>query len=187
MDGYHLGYYPPYGNNCNDPANGWCSWIKSLGRSASFSFILVLLGFPCGSWSTMISIVPQQWELNKGNRDSILNLSKSKRQIIKLLSVDDSIFIFLSYGTLVVHIGWVRDGCSAIIFVKHVKTLHPSFVIVHKSVQMHCRFVVKAPANVIMQHKQRQLGQNQLWHVLQNWLLCSHPWPNMNEQWTTLK
>ena len=36
-----------------------------------------------------------QFELNKGKRDSILNLSKSKRQIIKLLSVDDSIFIFL--------------------------------------------------------------------------------------------
>ena len=33
---------------------------------------------------------------------------KSKRQIMKLLSVDDSIFIFLSYmdhGTLVIHIG----------------------------------------------------------------------------------
>ena len=43
--------------------------------------------------------------LKKGNQDSILNLSKSKRQIIKLLSVDDSIFIFLPYGTLVVHIG----------------------------------------------------------------------------------
>ena len=41
----------------------------------------------------------------KRNRDSILNLSKSKRKIIKLLTVDDSIFIFLSYGTFVVHIG----------------------------------------------------------------------------------
>ena len=37
----------------------------------------------------------------KRNRDSILNLSKSKGHI-KLLSVDDSIFIFLSY---MVHIG----------------------------------------------------------------------------------
>ena len=41
----------------------------------------------------------------KGNQDSILNFSKSKRQITKLLSVDDSTFIFLSYGILVVHIG----------------------------------------------------------------------------------
>ena len=41
----------------------------------------------------------------KKKRDSVLDLSKSKRQIIQLLSVDDSIFIFLSYGTLVVHIG----------------------------------------------------------------------------------
>ena len=57
--------------------------------------------------------------------------------------------------------------------------LHPSFVIVHKAVRMHyyC-FVVIAPANAIMQHKQRQLGQSKFWHVLQNWLLCSHPWPN---------
>ena len=58
----------------------------------------------------------------KGNRDSSVNLSKSKRQIIKLLSVDDSIFIFLSLW----YIGrsyWIRDGCSAIIFVKHVKTV----------------------------------------------------------------
>ena len=46
---------------------------------------------------------------------------------------------------------------------------------------------MKAPANAIMQHKQRQLGQNQFWHVLQNWLLCSHSWPNMNEQRTKLK
>ena len=67
--------------------------------------------------------------------------------------------------------------------------LHPSFVIVHKAVWMHCCFIVKAPANAIMQHKQRQRGQNQFWYVLHNWLLCSHPWPNMNEQciYTKLK
>ena len=45
-----------------------------------------------------------------------------------------------------------------------------------------CCFVVKAPASAIMQHKQRHLGQNQFWHVLQIWLMCSHPWPKMNEQ-----
>ena len=58
--------------------------------------------------------------------------------------------------------------------------LHPSFVIVHKAL-----LLVKAPA--IMQHKQRQLGQNKFWHVLPNWMLCSHPWPNMNKQCTKLK
>ena len=41
---------------------------------------------------------------------------------------------------------------------------------------MNCCFVVKAPANAIMQRKQRELGQKQLWRVLQNWLLRSHPW-----------
>ena len=48
---------------------------------------------------------PIQCEFKKGNRGSILNLSKLKRKIIKLLSVDDSTLIFLSYGTLVIHIG----------------------------------------------------------------------------------
>ena len=32
---------------------------------------------------------------------------------------------------------------------------------------MNCCFVVKAPANTIMQCKQRQLGHKQFWHVLQ--------------------
>ena len=40
---------------------------------------------------------------------------------------------------------------------------------------MHCCFVVKAPANAIMQRKQRQLGHKQFWHVLQNWLLSVQP------------
>ena len=73
--------------------------------------------------------------------------------------MDDSIFIFLAYGTLVVHIGsgmGAQQTCKAC-----QNCLHPRFVIVHKAVRMHyyC-FVVKAPANAIMQHKQRQLGQN---------------------------
>ena len=34
---------------------------------------------------------------------------------------------------------------------------------------------VKALANAIMQCRQLQLGQKQFWHVLQHWLLCSHP------------
>ena len=52
---------------------------------------------------------------------------------------------------------------------------------------MNCCFVVKALANAIMQCKQRQLTQKQFRHVLQNWLLCSHPWPNINEQCTKWK
>ena len=55
--------------------------------------------------------------LKKGNRDSILNLSKSKRKIIQFLSVDDIIVILHSRSY------WVRDGCSAILFVMHVKTV----------------------------------------------------------------
>ena len=47
-------------------------------------------------------------------------------------------------------------------------------------------FVVKAPANAIMQRKQRQLGQKQFLYVSQNLLLRSHPWPNMNEQCTKM-
>ena len=51
---------------------------------------------------------------------------------------------------------------------------------------LNCCLVVKVPANAIMQRKQRQLGQKTFWHGLQNWLLRSHPWPNMNEQCTNL-
>ena len=52
----------------------------------------------------------------------ILNLSKSKRKFIKLLAVDDSVFMFLLLW-YIRRSYWVRDGCSAIIFVKHIKTV----------------------------------------------------------------
>ena len=65
-----------------------------------------------------------QWELKKGNRDSILNLSKLKRKIMKLLSI---VVQVLSLCTM-------QCGCTN-----------------------RC-FVVKAPANAIMQSKQRQLA-----------------------------
>ena len=42
---------------------------------------------------------------NKTNQDSILKLSTLKSKIITFLSVDDSIIILLSNGTLVIHIG----------------------------------------------------------------------------------
>ena len=117
----------------------------------------------------------------KGNRDSILNLSKSKRKIITLLSVDDNIFIFLSYGTLVVHI-WIRDGCSAIMFLKH---LHPSFVsTVHNAVRMHelllcCESSRKCyhAAQTTPTWTKTILTGLQIYCCA-----CSHPWPKMNEQ-----
>ena len=68
-------------------------------------FYCIFLIFGTESIFGMFLIYSVSKKEKKGNRDSILNLSKSKRRIIKLLSVDDSIFIFLSYGTLVVHIG----------------------------------------------------------------------------------
>ena len=83
---------------------------------------------PYGTWLALYSV-----SFKKRNWDSILNLSKSNRKTMKLLSVVESIFTFLSYGTLVIHIG-SGMACSAIIFVKHVKTL---FVQVHNAVWMH--------------------------------------------------
>ena len=62
-----------------------------------------------------------QCEFKKGNSDSILNLSKAKGKIMKFLSVDDSMLI--SFMWYIGHSYWVRDGCSAIIFVKHFKTV----------------------------------------------------------------
>ena len=62
----------------------------------------------------------------KGNWDSILNLSKSKRKIMKFLSVGSEHIIICF-----VHIWYigrsyrVRDGCSAIIFAKHVCIIFP--------------------------------------------------------------
>ena len=98
-----------------------------------------------------------QCELRKGNRDSILNLSKSKRKILKLLSMDDSIFIFLSYG---IYIGRLY-GCISNHFCKACQNcLRPGFEFVQCIGCMNCCFVVKVPGNAIMQHKQRQLEQN---------------------------
>ena len=128
-----------------------------------------------------------QLSLKKGNWDSILNLSKSKRQIIKLLSVDDSIlfFFYMVHWSFILGQGWLLSNN----FCKHVKTVFIQVLswYTKQCGCINCCFVVKAPANAIMQHKQLQLGQNQFWHVLQNWLLCSHPWPNMNEQCTKSK
>ena len=49
---------------------------------------------------------------------------------MKLLSVEDSMFIFL------VH--WYRDGCSAICFVKYIQTFFVQvFSLLHNTVRMH--------------------------------------------------
>ena len=50
---------------------------------------------------------------------------------------------------------WVRDDCSAIIFVKHVKTVFIQALSYSTQSSADALFVVKAPANAIMQHKQR--------------------------------
>ena len=56
------------------------------------------------------------WVKKKGNQESILNISKLKCKILKLLSVDDRIFIFLSYGTSIVHIGSVMAAQQSFLY-----------------------------------------------------------------------
>ena len=59
------------------------------------------------------------------------------------------------------HSYWVRDGCSAIIFVKHVKTV---FVQVHNAVWLHellfLLLFCESSRNAMMQRKQRTFAQN---------------------------
>ena len=102
---------------------------------------------------------------------------------MKLLSVDDSMFIF----SLIWHIlsfilgqGWLLSNrfCKAC-----QNCLRPSGAADAWIVAL----LWKLPQNATMQRKQCQLGQKQFWHVSQNWSLCSHPWPNMNEQCTKWK
>ena len=87
---------------------------------------------------------------------------------------------------------WVSNGCSAnqqSCCKACQKCLRPSFeFVVHNAVRMHelllcCRSSRKC-------HHAAQATPTwtkQFWHVLQNWLLCSHTWPNMNEQYTKIK
>ena len=91
---------------------------------------------------------------------------KSKRKNHKIV-ISGWKHIYLSLIWYIGHSYWVRDDCSAIIFVKHVKTVFVQVLSCTCSTQrsadawINCRFVVKAPANAIMQHKQRKLGQTQ--------------------------
>ena len=77
------------------------------------------------------------------------------------------IVLSLYYSSFIWHIDhayWLIDDCSAIIFVKHVKTVSIQVLSLYTKqcgCKSYCCFVVKAPANAIMQHKQRLLGQSQ--------------------------
>ena len=84
---------------------------------------------------------------------------------------------------------WVRDGCSAIIFVKHVKTVSIQVLSLYTKQcgRTYCCFVVKVPCNAIMQRKKRLLGQNQVDMFYKKLFLCSHPCRNINELSTKLK
>ena len=117
-------------------------------------------------------------------RDSILNLSKSKRKIIKLLSVDDDIFIFLSYmvhWSFILGQGWLLSNhiCKAC-----QNCLRPSIVIVivHKAVLdgLIVALLWKLPQMPSCSTNNASLDKPIL-TCFTNWLLCSHLWPNMNE------
>ena len=98
-------------------------------------------------------------------------------------------YYFFSFIWHIDHAYWLSDDCSAIIVVKHVKTVSIQvFSLYTKQCGCtYCCFVVKAPANAIMQHNNAYLDKTNIWHVLPKLLLCSHTWPNMNEICTKLK
>ena len=111
---------------------------------------------------------------------------------MKLLSVDDSILIFLSYGALVVRIGSSHGWCSAIIFVKHAKIV---FVQVLSLCSTQCSadawiaaLLGKLPQMASCSANNANLDKNNfgLFYKIY-WLVCSHLWPHMNEQCTKRK
>ena len=66
--------------------------------------------------------------------------------------------------------------------------LHPSFVIVHKAVRLHLLLLCCESSRKCYHAAQTTpTWTKPSWHVLQKLLLCSHPWPNMNELCTKLK
>ena len=140
--------------------------------------------------STSVMWVYTVWVLKKEKkRKPRFNskYQKIKKKIMKLLSVDDSIFIFLSYGTLVFILGQgrllINHFCKAC---QHC--LRQSFVKVHNAVRMH--ELLLCCENSSKCHYAAQTmptWTKQFWHVLHNWLLCSHPKPNMNEKMYQMK
>ena len=66
--------------------------------------------------------------------------------------------------------------------------LHPSFVFVHKAVRMHLLLLCCESSRKCYHAAQTMpTWTKPIWHVLQKLLLCSYPWPNMNELCTKLK
>ena len=115
------------------------------------------------------------------------NFSKSTKDITKLISVRGNTIILLSFGTLFIHI-WPRMAAQQLIFVKHVKIVFllggvvcaawwrfaGPFTTKQQFVHPHC----------IVYSYNSKLRRGQFWHALQKCLLSSHPWPNMNDQYT---
>ena len=136
---------------------------------------------------------PKFWVLarlscEKGNPGLTQNFSKLKKDITKLISVHDSIFIFLSYGTLIFHIG---SGMAAqqSFFVKHFKTVSIQVLSLYTS-SADAPIVAllwKSPAMISCSTNNAYLDIYQFDMFYKKLLLCSHPWPNMNELCTKLK
>ena len=102
---------------------------------------------------------------------------------MKLLSVDDSMFVCFSHmvhWSFILGQGWVLSNhvCKAC-----QNCLCPSFEFVQFECGcMNCSFVVTIPANAVMLCKWRQLGQKQFWHVFTKLIAVQ---PSMAEyEWT---
>ena len=91
--------------------------------------------------SSVIAFFTIQYEFKKHNKKTPRfkpKSLKSKRKIMTLLSVDNSIFFFFSFIWYIDGSYWVRTGFSAIIYCRACQIcLCPSFVIVHNAVRMH--------------------------------------------------
>ena len=143
-------------------------------------------------WETMTSYISspcfpiEEGNQKKGNPDLISNLWKTKRRITKLITENDSTTIPLSYDTLITQANrWLLSNhfCKAC-----QNCLHPSFVIVHKAVRMHLLLLCYESSRKCYHAAQTTpTWTKPILHVLQIWLLCSHPWPNMNELCAKLK
>ena len=124
-------------------------------------------------------------------RNSILNLSKSKRKIMKLLSVDDSIFIFfhMVHWLFIFGQGWLlcNNFCKAC-----QNCLYPSFEFVQCSTQCSAdAWIValswKLPQMPSCSANDANLDKNNFDMFYEIYCCACHPWPNMNEQCTKWK
>ena len=107
---------------------------------------------------------------------------KTGKKIMKLLSVEDSLFIFIHmvHWSFVLGQGWLLSNnfCMAC-----QNCLRPIFVIVHNAVWMR-ELLLCCDSSCRCHHAAQimpiNLDKNNF-DALQNLLLCSHPWLNMNE------